>query len=150
MNETRIFADAYQTTFADPKEMLEFLAQRAKESSWIRKPTRTLRLVPAIQEAGKMKDTVGKNWEEILEDTENNTQLALKIKTCNYNASKKWDDDAIPDNYVLQVKHYLSVMNMQKAYIACLYGNNEDEFVFRYVGFSSAFILNRNRKEQNE
>lgn len=80
MNETRIFADAYQTTFADPKEMLEFLAQRAKESSWIRKPTRTLRLVPAIQEAGKMKDTVGKNWEEILEDTENNTQLALKIK----------------------------------------------------------------------
>ena len=57
MNETRIFADAYQTTFADPKEMLEFLAQRAKESSWIRKPTRTLRLVPAIQEAGKMKDT---------------------------------------------------------------------------------------------
>ena len=73
MNETRIFADAYQTTFADPKEMLEFLAQRAKESSWIRKPTRTLRLVPAIQEAGKMKDTVGKNWEEILEDTENNT-----------------------------------------------------------------------------
>lgn len=80
MNEKRIFADAYQTTFADPKEMLEFLAQRAKESSWIRKPTRTLRLVPAIQEAGKMKDTVGKNWEEILEDTENNTQLALKIK----------------------------------------------------------------------
>ena len=80
MNETKIFADAYQTTFADPKEMLEFLAQRAKESSWIRKPTRTLRLVPAIQEAGKMKDTVGKNWEEILEDTENNTQLALKIK----------------------------------------------------------------------
>ena len=79
MNETRIFADAYQTTFADPKEMLEFLAQRAKESSWIRKPTRTLRLVPAIQEAGKMKDTVGKNWEEILEDTENNTQLALQM-----------------------------------------------------------------------
>ena len=24
-------------------------------------------------------------------------------------------------------------MNMQKAYIACLYGNNEDEFVFRYL-----------------
>ena len=57
----------------------------------------------------------------------------LECKTCNYNASKKWDDDAIPDNYVLQVKHYLSVMNMQKAYIACLYGNNEDEFVFRYL-----------------
>ena len=57
----------------------------------------------------------------------------LECKTCNYNASKKWDDDAIPDNYVLQVKHYLSVMNMQKAYIACLYGNNEDAFVFRYL-----------------
>ena len=39
----------------------------------------------------------------------------LECKTCNYNASKKWDDDAIPDNYVLQVKHYLSVMNMCSA-----------------------------------
>lgn len=34
---------------------------------------------------------------------------------------------------MLQVRHYLSVMNMQKAFIACLYGNNENEFVYRTI-----------------
>mgnify|MGYP000760272302 FL=1 len=47
----------------------------------------------------------------------------LECKTCNYNAKDKWADDGIPENYVLQVRHYLAVMNMNKAYIACLYGN---------------------------
>jgi len=43
----------------------------------------------------------------------------LECKTCNYNAKDKWADDGIPENYVLQVRHYLAVMNMNKAYIAC-------------------------------
>ena len=51
MNETRIYADAFETTFANTKEMLEFLAERAKASQWIRKPTRMLRLVPLEKEA---------------------------------------------------------------------------------------------------
>ena len=42
-------------------------------------------------------------------------------------------DEGIPAHYVLQVRHYLSVMNMQKAFIACLYGNNENEFVYRTI-----------------
>lgn len=57
----------------------------------------------------------------------------LECKTCNYNAKVKWEDGAIPDNYVLQVRHYLSVMNMDRAYIACLYGNNEQEYVIRQI-----------------
>ena len=57
----------------------------------------------------------------------------LECKTCNYNARTKWEDGGIPDNYILQVRHYLSVMNMNKAYIACLYGNNENEFVIRPI-----------------
>lgn len=57
----------------------------------------------------------------------------LECKTCNYNARSKWEDGGIPDHYVLQVRHYLSVMNMDKAYIACLYGNNENEFVIRSI-----------------
>ena len=57
----------------------------------------------------------------------------LECKTCNYNAKDKWADDGIPAHYVLQVRHYLSVMNMQKAFIACLYGNNENEFVYRTI-----------------
>lgn len=57
----------------------------------------------------------------------------LECKTCNYNAKSKWDNDEIPINYIYQVRHYLAVMNMKKAYIACLYGNNEDEFVIRSI-----------------
>ena len=53
----------------------------------------------------------------------------LECKTCNYNARDKWNDDGIPENYVYQVRHYMAVMNISKAYIACLYGNNENEFV---------------------
>lgn len=57
----------------------------------------------------------------------------LECKTCNYNAKSKWDNDGIPINYEYQVRHYLAVMNMKKAYIACLYGNNENEFVIRSI-----------------
>lgn len=49
------------------------------------------------------------------------TFAILECKTCNYNAKDKWADEGIPAHYVLQVRHYLSVMNMQKAFIACLF-----------------------------
>ena len=45
MKETKIYADEFCTTFASTTEMLEFLAERAKQSKWIRKPTRMLKLV---------------------------------------------------------------------------------------------------------
>ena len=45
----------------------------------------------------------------------------LECKTCNYNAKDKWADEGIPAHYVLQVRHYLSLMNMLIAFIACLY-----------------------------
>ena len=61
------------------------------------------------------------------------TYSILECKTCNYNAKSKWDNEQIPANYELQVRHYLAVMNMDRAYIACLYGNNENEFVYRSI-----------------
>ena len=79
MNETRIYADAFETTFANTKEMLEFLAERAKASRWIRKPTRMLRLVPLEKEAETIEKACTKQLEGIVEDTEKNTQLVLKI-----------------------------------------------------------------------
>jgi hypothetical protein len=51
MKETKIYADEFCTTFASTTEMLEFLAERAKQSKWIRKPTRMLKLVPLEKEA---------------------------------------------------------------------------------------------------
>ena len=55
----------------------------------------------------------------------------LECKTTNYNCQEKWANNTIPVNYEYQVRHYMSVMNIDKAYIACLYGNNAEEFFIR-------------------
>ena len=57
----------------------------------------------------------------------------LECKTCNYNSQDKWADGRIPAHYVYQVRHYLAVMNLNQAYIACLYGNNANEFFIRKI-----------------
>lgn len=59
------------------------------------------------------------------------TFAILECKTCNYNAKDKWDDGKIPEHYVYQVRHYMAVMNINHAFIACLWGNNENEFAYR-------------------
>lgn len=61
------------------------------------------------------------------------SEAILECKTSNHNCSHKWDDGAVPFNYELQVRHYMAVMNIDTAYIACLYGNNENEFVYRKI-----------------
>lgn len=79
MKETKIYADEFCTTFASTTEMLEFLAERAKQSKWIRKPTRMLKLVPLEKEAETIEEACEKELEGIVEDTEKNTQLVLKV-----------------------------------------------------------------------
>ena len=64
MKETKIYADEFCTTFASTTEMLEFLAERAKQSKWIRKPTRMLKLVPLERRQKPLKKPVKKNWKE--------------------------------------------------------------------------------------
>ncbi len=36
MNETMVYADGFEKTFATVKEMLDFLSRRGKASEWIR------------------------------------------------------------------------------------------------------------------
>ena len=79
MKETKIYADEFCTTFTSTTEMLEFLAERAKQSKWIRKPTRMLKLVPLEKEAETIEEACEKELEGIVEDTEKNTQLVLKV-----------------------------------------------------------------------
>lgn len=57
----------------------------------------------------------------------------LECKTTNYNCQDKWENDSVPINYEYQGRHYMSVMNISKMYFACLYGNNENEFIIRYM-----------------
>lgn len=56
-----------------------------------------------------------------------------ECKTTNYNCQNKWSNDSLPVNYEYQVRHYMAVLNLDRAMIACLYGNNETEFFIRCV-----------------
>ena len=55
----------------------------------------------------------------------------LECKTTNYNCQDKWANDTVPINYEYQGRHYMAVMNLNVVYFACLYGNNENEFIIR-------------------
>ena len=83
MNEARVYADGFERSFAEVKDLLEFLAERGRNAKWIRKPTNTLRLASLEKEAQNL-DAADASMEEILEDTEKNTQLVLKMRGESY------------------------------------------------------------------
>ena len=66
-------------------------------------------------------------------DFPDGTTGILECKTTNYNCQNKWANNSTPVNYEYQGRHYMAVMNVNKVYFACLYGNNEDEFFIRYM-----------------
>ncbi len=60
----------------------------------------------------------------------------LEIKTTNYNAKSKWEYDGkpiVPPYYEAQGRHYMAVMDLDRVYYCCLYGNNEDEVIIRHI-----------------
>ena len=54
------------------------------------------------------------------------TTAILECKTAHYDTQYLWANDAVPRHYEMQVRHYMSVMNIDVAYIACLFSNNEN------------------------
>lgn len=61
------------------------------------------------------------------------TKAILELKTAHYDTQFLWANGAVPRHYELQVKHYMAVMNIDVAYIACLFSNSEDDFVWRKI-----------------
>ena len=64
------------------------------------------------------------------------TTAILEIKTTNYNARNKWwynGEEIVPVYYETQGRHYMAVMNLNRVYYCCLYGNNEDEAIIRRI-----------------
>jgi putative phage-type endonuclease len=64
------------------------------------------------------------------------TIALLEIKTTNYNAKDKWwanGNEIVPLNYELQGRHYMAVMNINRIYYCCLYGNNDNEVIIRHI-----------------
>ena len=69
-------------------------------------------------------------------DFPDGTTGILECKTTNYNARDKWEYNGkpiVPVYYESQGRHYMAVMNLNRVYYCCLYGNNEDEFFIRYM-----------------
>jgi len=54
----------------------------------------------------------------------------LEIKTANLNQSKKWENNQVPMSYWCQIQHYMSVLDLDFAYIVCMLGN---KIIWRYV-----------------
>lgn len=60
----------------------------------------------------------------------------LEIKTTNYNARDHWwmgGEKIVPVYYESQGRHYMAVMDMDRVFFCCLYGNNEDEVIIREI-----------------
>lgn len=50
------------------------------------------------------------------------TNKGLECKTTSAYLHEEWKDDEVPDQYYLQVQHYIEVMGWDSCYIACLVG----------------------------
>ena len=61
------------------------------------------------------------------------TKAILECKTAHPDMKFVWANDAVPWHYELQVRHYMAVMNIDVAYIACLFSNRESDFVWRKI-----------------
>ena len=57
----------------------------------------------------------------------------LECKTSNPNSKFKWEDGGVPFHYECQVRHYMAVMNIDIAYIACLFENSSDTMAIRKI-----------------
>lgn len=71
---------------------------------------------------------------DYLVDLPDGTTAIVEIKTTNYNAQNKWwynGAEIVPVYYESQGRHYMAVMNLDRVFFCCLYGNNEDETIIR-------------------
>jgi len=76
----------------------------------------------------------------------------LEIKTTNYNARDHWwlnGIESVPVYYEMQGRHYMSVMDIDRVFFCCLYGNNENETIIREIKRDFAYEEEMIFLEQN-
>lgn len=67
---------------------------------------------------------------------EDGSTAILEIKTTNYNAKDHWwreGQECVPAYYESQGRHYMAVMDVDRVFFCCLYGNTEDEVIIRQL-----------------
>ena len=85
MNEARVYEDGFRGVFVGQEEFLEFLKNIGRNSSWNRKKSKDLRLVP-LEEDSKVAEQLKKQYsmegfdKEIIDNTIQNTGLVLRVK----------------------------------------------------------------------
>jgi len=70
------------------------------------------------------------NLDGIVTD-ENNKKCIFEAKTASAYKAEQWEDGNIPEEYLLQIQHYMSVTGFQKTYIAALIGGNK--FIYKII-----------------
>lgn len=63
------------------------------------------------------------NVDGIVNDNEGK-KCIFEAKTASAYKLDKWKDDEIPEEYMLQIQHYMSVLDYERTYIAVLIGGN--------------------------
>lgn len=58
-------------------------------------------------------------------------KVGLECKTTSEYAKDSWEDDKVPDMYILQCQHYMAVTGYKGWWIAALIGGNK--FVYKYI-----------------
>lgn len=76
---------------------------------------------------------------------ERGEKCIFEAKTASQYKAEQWED-GVPEEYILQVQHYLEVCGMDKAYIAALIGGNK--FVFHTIYRDEELIRNLISREK--
>lgn len=76
---------------------------------------------------------------------ERGEKCIFEAKTASQYKAEQWED-GVPEEYILQVQHYLEVCGMDKAYIAALIGGNK--FVFHIIYRDDELIRNLISREK--
>lgn len=83
-------------------------------------------------------------------------KVLLECKTTSAFSAKQWDEDEIPASYLMQVQHYLNVLDYDYAYIAVIIGNHDfvykkverdDELIEMYTNMAKKFWLENVEKK---
>jgi putative phage-type endonuclease len=69
----------------------------------------------------------------------------LECKTTSAWKYKEWEGEDIPQEYLIQVLHYMAVGGFEKGYIACLIGNHK--FVWKEIVLDKKLIADLIQKE---
>ena len=77
---------------------------------------------------------------------ERGEKCIFEAKTASQYKAEQWED-GVPEEYILQVQHYLEVCGMDKAYIAALIGGNK--FVFHTIYRDEELIRNLVSREKD-